>query len=276
MLKLLLKFIFKTLKVLSTVLVIIALIVVISQRMTKNKLRLFGYGVYTVISESMLPEYEIGDMFLAKEVAEDDIKLGDDIVYIGEEDSYKDKIITHRVIRIEDDKTIVTKGINNDLEDPPIQYKQVYGKVSARLLALSIFSKLMNNNNNVLFYLLIFVPFTILIFLDTKDLFNEKNKKGKKGKEESSVTVETTPVLETTAQQVISTAATTMPVTQPVAPTVVPTVAPTAAQMVVPTVAPTMAPTVVPTIPVVEDNKVVQNVPIENKEVVEVSQENKE
>ena len=123
----------------------------------------------------MLPEYEIGDMFLAKEVEESDIAVGNDIVYLGEEDSYKDKVITHRVIRIEDDKTIVTKGINNDMEDPPIQYKQVYGKVSAKLVVLSLFSKLMNNN--VLFYLIIFVPFTVLIFLDTRDLFGEKKKK---------------------------------------------------------------------------------------------------
>lgn len=169
------KILFKILKVLSTVAVIVALIVVISQRVTNNKLRIFGYGVYTVISESMLPEYEIGDMFLAKEVKESDISVGDDLVYLGEEESYKDKVITHRVIRIEDDKTIVTKGINNDMEDPPIQYKQVYGKVSAKLFVLSLFSKLMNNNT--LFYLIIFVPFTILIFLDTRDLFGEKKKK---------------------------------------------------------------------------------------------------
>ncbi len=78
--KLLLKIIFKTLKVLSTVLVILALIIIISQRVTNNKLRLFGYGVYTVISESMLTEYEIGDMFLEKEIKEEDIKIGDDII----------------------------------------------------------------------------------------------------------------------------------------------------------------------------------------------------
>lgn len=175
MLKKTLKILLKILKVLSVAFIIAALIVVIIQKVTNNKLRLFGYGVYTVISESMLPEYEVGDMFLAKEIEEKDIKEGDDLVYIGAVDSYKDKIVTHRVIRIEADKTIVTKGINNDLEDPPIKYKQVYGKVHLRLLILSLFSKLMNNN--ILFYVLIFVPFTILIFLDTKELFGEKEKK---------------------------------------------------------------------------------------------------
>ena len=185
MAKKVLKYSLKTLKVLSTVVVIVALIIVILQRVTNNKFKLFGFGVYTVVSESMLPEYEIGDMFLSTEVEEDDIKVGDDIVYLGEKDSYKDKVITHRVIRVEADKTIVTKGINNDMEDPPIKYKQVYGKVSVRLLILSLFSKLMNNN--ILFYIIIFVPFTILIFLDTKDLFSDK-----KNKEENNEVKEVT------------------------------------------------------------------------------------
>lgn len=175
MMKLILKIIFKTLKVISTILVVLALIIVISQKVTNNKIRLFGYGVYTVVSESMLPEYEIGDMFLAKEVSEDNIKVGDDIVYIGESGSYKDRIITHRIIRIEANKKIVTKGINNSMEDPPIKYNQVYGKVTARFILLSLFSKLMNNN--ALFYIIIFVPFTILMFLDIRDLCDKKKKK---------------------------------------------------------------------------------------------------
>jgi signal peptidase len=182
MLKKILKILFKILKVLSVAFIIAALIVVLIQKVTNNKLRLFGYGVYTVISESMLPEYEVGDMFLAKVVDEKDIKEGDDLVYIGEVDSYKDKIVTHRVIRIEADKSIVTKGINNDLEDPPIKYKQVYGRVHLRLLILSLFSKLMNNN--ILFYVIIFVPFTFLIFLDTKELFGEKKKEPVKDSKE--------------------------------------------------------------------------------------------
>ena len=175
MMKLILKILFKTLKVISTILVVLALIIVISQKVTNNKIRLFGYGVYTVVSESMLPEYEIGDMFLAKEVSEDNIKVGDDIVYIGESGSYKDRIITHRIIRIEANKKIVTKGINNSMEDPPIKYNQVYGKVTARFILLSLFSKLMNNN--ALFYIIIFVPFTILMFLDIRDLCDKKKKK---------------------------------------------------------------------------------------------------
>ena len=57
MMKLILKILFKTLKVISTIIVVLALLIVISQKVTNNKIRLFGYGVYTVVSESMLPEY---------------------------------------------------------------------------------------------------------------------------------------------------------------------------------------------------------------------------
>lgn len=172
----------RIIKVLATVIAVIALAIVILQRVTNNKLKLFGYGVYTVISESMLPEYEIGDMFIAKEINQDSIKIGDDIVYIGQEDSYKDKVITHRVIRMEKDGTIVTKGINNPLEDPPITYNQVYGKVAHRLIVFSLFSKLMNNS--ILFYVLIFVPFTILIFLDIKEYLEDKKEEEEKKEQE--------------------------------------------------------------------------------------------
>ena len=285
MAKLLLKILFKTLKVLFTVFAIVAMIVIISQRVTNNKLRLFGYGVYTVISESMLPEYEIGDMFLAKEVQKDDVVVGDDIVYIGEVDSYKDKVITHRIIRIEEDESIVTKGINNDMEDPPIQFKQVYGKVTGRLIVLSLFSKLMNNN--ILFYIIIFVPFTILIFLDTKDLFNDKKKKEEKEKtqdkpvtennevkESAPVVNQQTMVQPTQSVAVNNTVSTTAPVNQQAVPQAVPQTMPQTAPQTVPS---TVNVNVATTIPVVNQNINNNNVVNDNRESeVKEIQENKE
>lgn len=164
------KTILKTFKIILTVIVVIILGAVIIQRVSNNKINFLGYGIYTIISDSMKPEYEIGDMFLAKEVSKDDIKIGDDLVYIGEKDTYKDKVITHRVTRI--DGQIHTQGLNNSMEDPAIEYDQVYGRVVTKLFLLSIFSKLMNNS--VLFYIIIFVPFTILVFFDLKGISKEK------------------------------------------------------------------------------------------------------
>lgn len=160
----------KGIKIILTIFVVIVLGTVILQRVSNNKIVLFGNGIYTIISESMLPEYEIGDMFVAREVKKEDIKVGDDIVYLGKVDTYKDKVITHRVVRIDD--KIHTKGINNAMEDPAIDYDQVYGRVTHRLLILSVFSKIMNNN--VVFYAIIFVPLTFLVFLDIRDIIEEK------------------------------------------------------------------------------------------------------
>lgn len=167
------KTILKTLKIVLTVIVVIVLGAVIIQRVSNNKVNLFGHGIYTIVSESMKPEYEIGDMFLSKEIKYEDIKVGDDIVYIGKASTYEGKTITHRVIRIDDGtKTIYTKGINNTAEDPGIKYDQVCGRVVYKFFLLSIFSRLMNNS--VLFYIIIFVPFTLLVFFDIKAIIKDK------------------------------------------------------------------------------------------------------
>lgn len=178
--------IFKTLNIIKnilTIILVIILVLVIIQRVTNNKFKLFGIGMYTIVSESMLPEYEIGDMFIATEIDKKDIKVGDDLVYIGEVGDFKDKVVTHRVVRI--DNKIHTKGINNPGEDPAIEYKQVYGKVALRLTLLSMFSKLMNNS--VIFYLVIFIPFTILIFLDIKGFREDKRKLKEKLASENAI-----------------------------------------------------------------------------------------
>ena len=143
----------KVLKIVLIVFILFILGTILLQKISNNKVSFLGLGMYTVVSDSMMPEYEIGDMFLSKSVSKDEIKVGDDLVYQGKVGDYNGKTITHRVVRI--DSKIHTKGINNDIEDPAIEYSQVNGKVIKRLPLLSLFSKLMNNS--VLFYMIIFL-----------------------------------------------------------------------------------------------------------------------
>ena len=189
-----LKIIFKIIKYLLTTLVVLILAVVLIQRFSNNNIKVFGYSIYTIVSESMKPEYDIGDMIFVKNVDKQDIKLNDDIVYMGNIDSYDGKIITHRVIRI-DNNQIVTKGINNPIEDPPIKYDQVYGKVAFKLCILSTFSKLMNNN--LMFYIIVFVPFTILIFLDLRDIVLDREEREEEKEKEKITEQERNNVQET-------------------------------------------------------------------------------
>ncbi len=176
------------------IIVVIAVILgfIIIQRITGNNVNFLGYTMYTVGSESMLPEYEIGDMFLSKKVEIKSLKVDDDIVYMGKVGTYANKIITHRIIKITDEK-ITTKGINNPVEDAPIDFDQVYGKVVIRLPILSMFSKMMNNS--VVFYVVIFIPFSLLLFFDLKGIISDRKElaKSKTGDnvENSSNEVET-------------------------------------------------------------------------------------
>lgn len=78
-----------------------------------NTINLFGFGFGTVMSESMLPDYEVGATILIEygEIP----KLGEVAVY-----DYGGMNVVHRVIRIQEDKGIkeyVFKGDNNEKAD---------------------------------------------------------------------------------------------------------------------------------------------------------------
>ena len=174
-----LKIISKTIKALISLLIILVVAVIVVQRVTNNKLNLAGYGLYTVVTTSMVPKYNVGDMILAKQVDTNTIKVGDDVVYLGEVDTYKDKIVTHQVIEIEETnegRIFHTKGIANPLEDPLVKEDQIYGKVLAKSVVLSFLSRIINSSYG--FYFLIFVPIVVIVFLEIIDATGGKKKQG--------------------------------------------------------------------------------------------------
>ena len=79
----LLKTVFKTIKGIVSIFVLMIVGVMFVQRITNNEVALFGYSIFTVVSESMVPEYNVGDMIVAKRVDEDSIEIDDDVVYFN-------------------------------------------------------------------------------------------------------------------------------------------------------------------------------------------------
>lgn len=161
------------------------LTIVVVQRVTNNKVKIFGYSMYNIISESMKPQYEIGDVVVAKTVKEEELRVGDNIVYKGEKADFKDKIVTHKLVRIQrgSPRKYTTRGISNLVDDPEITFNQIQGRVIGKSVILSFFSKIANDN--VLFYAIIFIPFTILVFADINDVIKEKNEKKKQRETEA-------------------------------------------------------------------------------------------
>ncbi len=171
----LIKIVINIIKAITTFFIVCIFSIVFLQRVSNNGITLGGFSIYTVVTESMVPKYNVYDMILVKTIDTKDIKVYDDIVYKGEVDDFAGKIVTHRVEKIDtkDNKLIfTTKGINNDLEDPLVNEDQVLGKVEHKFILLSLISKVVNNNYG--FYFLIFVPLTIIIFLEVMSIIEEK------------------------------------------------------------------------------------------------------
>ena len=128
--------------------------------------------MFAVATGSMIPVYNVGDVLIAKETEASSLKVGDDIVYEGEKGSFKDKVVTHRIISIEEKEDgnykIITKGVANQEQDPEINQTQVYGKIVYKIKTLSFFDRMLKNM--YIFYFAIFIPAGVIIYKIFKEL----------------------------------------------------------------------------------------------------------
>ena len=162
-------------KTITTIFLVLLIIIIAIQRFSNNHIAIGGIRVFTIITESMYPEYKVGDMIIAVNASPEDIQIGDNVVYNGEVDDFKGKVVTHKVIakyKKSDGYRFTTKGVNNMIEDPEISEKQIIGKVVYKTLILSFISKLVTNTTT--FFIVIFIPFTILVFLEILAVIKER------------------------------------------------------------------------------------------------------
>lgn len=99
--------------------------------LSMNNKSLFGFRIYRVISGSMQPALQIGDVIIIKEAdnyAEKDIITYDNGL----------TTITHRIKSINGDE-IITEGDANDAPDKPITRNRILGKYFFRISTFSVF-----------------------------------------------------------------------------------------------------------------------------------------
>ena len=140
-------------KILYQILVVVCLVVaavIILQKVTDSNRSIAGYRIFRVITGSMEPEYDVGEVVISKEVNPNSIKVGDDIVYLGTYGEYNGKIIMHSVIAIDTDKNgnlnFHAKGLHSSsVEDPQIKANQIYGVVKFKSEILTVLYKLATN-----------------------------------------------------------------------------------------------------------------------------------
>lgn len=160
---------FKIIKgIINAVLIVFCLLfvlVVCLQRFSNNKISFFDYRMFTVASGSMEPKYNVGDVLIAKKVNPEEIKVGDAISYLGKKGNFNGMIITHEVIEVEKDSAgqyiYHTKGLTNIVEDPVVNYDQVYGKIVHKATILSFIYAVVGTKYGI--FLFIVIPLFYII-----------------------------------------------------------------------------------------------------------------
>lgn len=140
---------------------------ILIQRMNGNK-SIMGYRFFTVVTASMKGVYNVNDVIYVQDCDTGSLKVGDDVAYMGSRAGLEGKIITHRIIRIEDQSSggriFVTKGTASKNEDPPIIDTQILGKVKGKVPFITQVNHMVRSQ--VGFFSLIFVPLVLIIVLE--------------------------------------------------------------------------------------------------------------
>ena len=170
------------LKILYQILIIICLIltmIIVLQRVTNSNRSIGGYRIFRVITGSMEPEYDIGEVVICKETDPNNIKVGQDIVYLGTYGEYSGKIIMHEVVGIDRDENnnlnFHAKGLHSaSVEDPQISVSQIYGVVVFKSDILTLLYRLATS----IYSSFIIISVLVLnVFISFKFSGNEKVQK---------------------------------------------------------------------------------------------------
>jgi signal peptidase len=183
-----LKILITTIKVAVYVALALFILVVCMQRFSNNKISFFNFRMFTVVSQSMTPKYDIGDVLIAREKDPSKIKEGDVISYLGAYGDFKGKVITHRVVGISKDSTgkyfFRSKGDANIVEDPIVSEDQLYGVVVYKSSILSLIYRIVGTK--VGFFLFIIIPILFIIASEMITTLLEKEEERRKQLKENN------------------------------------------------------------------------------------------
>lgn len=168
--------------VLVTLVVILALLLVGA--------RVIGLQIFTVLSGSMEPTYHVGSLIYVKSVDYRELKAGDAITFMLDENT----VATHRIVEVvpdEEDSAVLryrTKGDANEVEDGSlVHYKNVIGTPVCTIPYLGYVASYIQNPPGT--YIAISGGAILLLLVFLPDLFGDddkKNQRKKRDKLESS------------------------------------------------------------------------------------------
>ena len=132
---------------------------------------LIKFKSYVILSDSMKPAMDPGDVIFIKKINVDNLKVGDIITFQKEE-----FIATHRIIKFED-KSIITQGDNNNLADDPLTKENVIGKYIFKVPKIGYFYSFVRSPIGIIVISIIIVIIIIYEICFVDDKKEKKNNK---------------------------------------------------------------------------------------------------
>jgi len=138
-----------------------------------------GIKTYTIVSGSMQPELNIGDIVVVKEVSDNELNINDIIAYRSGQN-----VVTHRIVDINyinGQKQYTTKGDYNNIEDDEIlTIKSIEGKVVNRIKYVGNITILLQDKFSIILIMLAFFIYILSKKNKKKeDLINNDNENAK-------------------------------------------------------------------------------------------------
>ncbi len=151
--------------------------------------RVCGVQVFTVLSGSMEPAYHTGSLIYVKEVEYTELKTGDVITFMLDEET----VATHRIAGVVPDEETPevlrfrTKGDANDAEDGKlVHYRNIIGTPVFTIPYLGYVASFIQNPPGTYIAISLGAILLLLVFLPDLLFSEEEDKKKKKGKTEQS------------------------------------------------------------------------------------------
>ena len=160
------KIVYGTLKNIFFTVLILYVVFICVQRLSGNN-SVFGFRLFTVATGSMKGVYNVNDVIAVKDFDNKKLKVGDDIAFVGNRGGLENKLVTHRIIKIEEESNVrifTTKGVKNSVEDPSITESQILGKVVGVVPVVTQINHVVKSQLG--FFCLIFCPLVLVIVLE--------------------------------------------------------------------------------------------------------------
>lgn len=163
----------KLLKVWSIVSTVLVIVIVLFAIFLMGS-RVMGFRVFNVISGSMSPVYNVGDLIYVKNVDPSTVKVGDPITFVLNEDLV---VATHRVVRIDaENQHFYTKGdANETIDSTPVHFKNLIGVPQFKIPKLGYVSDFIQHPPGM--YITIGVCAVLIFLVFLPDILGKRKRK---------------------------------------------------------------------------------------------------